>query len=150
VLQYDFQESITYWVCMTARALEKALNEELAPQGITMQQARVLGWLSLDGALTQSQLAERLQVEPSTLTGILDRMERAGWIQRETDPADRRKKIVRPAMRVQPVWARITTCGRRVRARATADVKPEDLATCRKVLARLQENLATPARGNER
>lgn len=141
MLEYDFQESVTYWVCMTSRALERALNEELAPHGITMQQARVLGWLALDGTLTQSQLAERLQVEPPTLAGILDRMERDGWIKREPGTEDRRKKLVSPTPRVQPVWAQITACGRRVRARATREVSPEDLETVKRVLANVRNNL---------
>jgi MarR family transcriptional regulator for hemolysin len=142
VLAYDFQESITYWVCMTARALERALNEELAPHGITMQQAGVLGWLALEGDLSPSQLAERLQVEPPTLVGILDRMERDGWVERLPAPDDRRKKLVRPTPRVQPVWAQIATCGRRVRARATRGLSPQELERVKSALALVQKNLS--------
>jgi MarR family transcriptional regulator for hemolysin len=142
VLAYDFQESITYWVCMTARALERALNEELAPHGITMQQAGVLGWLALEGDLSPSQLAERLQVEPPTLVGILDRMERDGWVERLPAPDDRRKKLVRPTPRVQPVWAQIATCARRVRARATRGLSPQELEQVKSALALVQKNLS--------
>jgi MarR family transcriptional regulator for hemolysin len=143
VLEYDFEDSIAYWVCMTARAFERALNEELAPHGITFPQVQVLGWLALEGELSQSQLAERLRVEPPTLAGTLDRMERDGWICRQTSPDDRRKKLVRPAPRVQPVWTKIVTCARRMRARAAEGIDPADLKAVQRTLAAIQENLKT-------
>ena len=50
-LQFDFEDSIGYWVCMTARALEQALNDELIPHGITYRQWQVLCWLALKGGV---------------------------------------------------------------------------------------------------
>jgi MarR family transcriptional regulator for hemolysin len=141
VLEYDFEESVTCWVCLTSRALERALNEELEPHGITFPQWQVLGWLAFEGELTQSQLAERMRIEAPTLAGILDRMERDEWISRETDPADRRKKVVRPADRVQPVWAKIVAAARRVRARATRGMSPEEVELLHGLLVRMRDNL---------
>jgi len=141
VLEYDFEESIAYWVVMTAHAFERALNEELAPHGITYRQWQVLGWLALEGGLSQAQLADRLRVEAPTLVGILDRMERDGWISRRTAHDDRRKKLVRPTPRVQPVWAKVVAAARRVRARAARGIDPEDLKRVMKTLAAVQENL---------
>jgi MarR family transcriptional regulator for hemolysin len=141
VLEHDFEESIGYWVCMTARALERALNEELAPHGITFQQWLVLAWLALEGELTQAQLAERMRVEAPTLVGILDRMERDGWISRQVSAEDRRKKLIRPTPRVQPVWAKMLSCARRVRARAARGLDPKELAQLRTTLATLRANL---------
>src|SRR3712207_6807387 len=126
---------------MTARALEQALNEELAPHGITYRQWQVLCWLSLEGELTQTQLADRLRVEAPTLVGILDRMERDGWISRQPSAKDRRKKIIVTTPRVQPVWNKIADCARRVRARATEGISAEDLATLKKVMSAIQQNL---------
>jgi DNA-binding MarR family transcriptional regulator len=42
------------------------------------------------GPLSPSALARRAGLHPATMTGILDRLERAGWISRDRDPADRR------------------------------------------------------------
>jgi DNA-binding MarR family transcriptional regulator len=47
------------------------------------------------GPLGPSALARLAGVHPATLTGILDRLERAGWIARDRDPADRRAVTVR-------------------------------------------------------
>jgi DNA-binding MarR family transcriptional regulator len=50
------------------------------------------------GPLSPTALARRAGLHPATLTGILDRLERGGWIARERDPSDRRAVVVR-AMR---------------------------------------------------
>jgi MarR family transcriptional regulator for hemolysin len=149
VLEYDFEESIAYWVLRTRQAFERALNEELAPHGITYRQWQVLGWLALEGELSQSELAERLRIEAPTLVGILDRMERAGWVSRRTDELDRRKKLVGPTPRVKPVWDKITSAARRVRARATRGISPADLKRVQEVLAAIQENLKAPVPARE-
>jgi MarR family transcriptional regulator for hemolysin len=141
VLDYDFEQSIFYWIGMTFRTFERVLNEELEPHGITYRQWQVLGWLALEGELSQSQLVERLQIEAPTLAGILDRMERDGWISRRVDDGDRRKKLVRPTPRVRPVWAKIVAAARRVRAQATQAILPEQLEIVRQTLAAIQENL---------
>jgi MarR family transcriptional regulator, transcriptional regulator for hemolysin len=141
VLEQDFEQSVGYWAHMLSRAFERALNEELKPLGITLRQCQVLGYLAMERELTQAQLAERLRVEPPTLVRILDRMERVGWVERHPAPDDRRKKLIRPTRRVQPVWDRILECIRAVRARATEGLDAEDLQAARRVLVRMQQNL---------
>jgi DNA-binding MarR family transcriptional regulator len=47
------------------------------------------------GPLSPSALARRAGLHPATMTGILDRLERGGWVARDRDPSDRRAVIVR-------------------------------------------------------
>ena len=47
------------------------------------------------GPLSPSALARRAGLHPATITGILDRLERGGWVTRERDPSDRRGVLVR-------------------------------------------------------
>jgi DNA-binding MarR family transcriptional regulator len=47
------------------------------------------------GPLNPSALARRAGLHPATMTGILDRLERGGWVARERDPSDRRAVVVR-------------------------------------------------------
>jgi DNA-binding MarR family transcriptional regulator len=54
-----------------------------------------LDLISRDGPLSPSVLARRAGLHPATMTGILDRLERGGWIARERDPADRRAVLIR-------------------------------------------------------
>jgi DNA-binding MarR family transcriptional regulator len=47
------------------------------------------------GPLSPSELARRAGLHPATMTGVLDRLERGGWIVRDRDPADRRGVLIR-------------------------------------------------------
>jgi DNA-binding MarR family transcriptional regulator len=51
--------------------------------------------LDAHGPLSPTELARRAGLHPATMTGILDRLERGGWIARERDPSDRRAVRVR-------------------------------------------------------
>ncbi|WNV86943.1 MarR family transcriptional regulator [Umezawaea sp. Da 62-37] len=54
-----------------------------------------LDLVSRHGPLNPTALAKRAGLHPATITGILDRLERGGWITRDRDPADRRAVVVR-------------------------------------------------------
>src|SRR5206468_8984540 len=54
-----------------------------------------LDMVSRYGPLSPSALARRAGLHPATMTGVLDRLERGGWISRERDPSDRRGVAVR-------------------------------------------------------
>ncbi len=144
LLPYDFDESDGYWVLSTARAFERAMNDELAPHRITYRQWQVLVCLAHQGQLSQVEVARLLGIEAPTLTGVIGRMERDGWIGRAACPGDRRKKLLRPMPRVAPVWKRMVACARRVRARAARRLAPQRVRTMRTMLAAMRENLATP------
>jgi len=58
-----------------------------------------LGCLELlgrHGPLSPGALARHAGLHPATMTGIVDRLERAGWVARDRDPADRRAVLIRP------------------------------------------------------
>ncbi len=142
MLQYDYEQSIGYWIMGAAHELQRALNEELAAHGITFRQWEVLALISLKGEQSQSELAEQMRLEAPTLVGVLDRMERDGWIVRATDPEDRRRKIVRPTSQVTPVWNQMVECARHIRARATEGIEQSDLTVLHDCLYKVRSNLA--------
>lgn len=67
--------------------------------------------VSRSGSITPKELAALSGVHPATLTGILDRLERGGWIVRERAAGDRRSVLLRPAPRsaaqIVPHFARM-------------------------------------------
>lgn len=144
MLEYQFQESIGYWICMTAHCYERAINAELTPQGITYRQCQVLAWLSLEGELSQVELAERMRIEPPTLVRVLDRMERDGLLIRQSCPDDRRRKLIKVLPKAEAVWKKIVACAERVKARATRQMTPEQLRTLQELLETVRANLADP------
>jgi DNA-binding MarR family transcriptional regulator len=53
-----------------------------------------LDYLSQRGAMSATALAKGVGLHPATMTGVLDRLERGGWIQRQRDENDRRAILV--------------------------------------------------------
>lgn len=141
MLDREFEESLAYWIFTSAYAIETALNEELAPLGITHRQVQILGALTLHGEASQNELAETLRIEPSSVVRLLDRMERAGWITRESDPIDRRRKIIKPTDKVGPLWRQIKAHGMRAKERGLQGLTEEQVATARNVLRQIRQNL---------
>jgi len=139
--QYDFENSVGYWICMTAHAMQRALNEELAPHGITYRQFQVLAWLAMEGCLSQTELADHMDIEPATLVSVLNRMERDGWVTREECATDRRKRLVRPTARANPIWDKGVACAVRVRERATVGFNDEQRDQLKSLLGAVLENL---------
>jgi DNA-binding MarR family transcriptional regulator len=72
------------------------LNHQVVSRlGLNDGDLQCLDLISRRGPLGPSALARRAGLHPATVTGILDRLERGGWIARERDPADRRAVTVR-------------------------------------------------------
>lgn len=138
---YDFETSIGYWVTMTAIAFRRALNEELAPIGLTHRQSQVLCWLKLEGTLSQTELACHMDIEPPTLAGIIDRMELAGWVKRASCPEDRRKKLIQLEPAAEPVWEQIAERARKVRSLATTGLSDAESTQLLAMLKLVNENL---------
>ena len=67
-------------------------EDAAAEHSLTGAQARLLSLLSLE-PLPMRKLAQKLRCEPSNVTGIVDRLESRGLVERRPDPADRRVKL---------------------------------------------------------
>jgi len=142
MLEHDFETSIGFWVFTAAHAMEASMNEALAPLGITSRQVQILGCLAVHGEVTQNELAEKLRVEPSSVVRMIDRMERDGWIERVIDPGDRRKRIIRPTERAEPVWRSIREIMAPVKAHALEGISETELSAARGVLQAICHNLS--------
>jgi DNA-binding MarR family transcriptional regulator len=67
-------------------------DQAAAQHGLTGAQARLLALLSIE-PLPMRRIAQKLKCEPSNVTGIVDRLESRGLVERRPDPADRRVKL---------------------------------------------------------
>src|SRR3972149_7187085 len=88
------------WVSLyqAYNAVFKANEQALLPHGITVPQLHLLSVLvSAGGVLPSTRIARSLVKEAQTITGLVDRMEAAGWLAREGAPKDRPKTQGSPA-----------------------------------------------------
>jgi DNA-binding MarR family transcriptional regulator len=97
--------------------LQSAVDGALRPHGLTFAryEALVLLTFSRKGALPMRVMGERLQLHPTSVTNIVDRLEADGLVKRTPHPTDRRTTL-----------AEITELGRERRAQATEAVTAID------------------------
>jgi len=96
-LKHAGQESLLD-IIVTAARLIGDVQDLLRPYGITEPQLNVLMTLKFqsdDGTLNQTELGNMLFLKRSGLTGLIDRMEKAGMVARTSDRGDRRVKLIR-------------------------------------------------------
>jgi DNA-binding MarR family transcriptional regulator len=92
---------------MTAQSvlISQAVSERF---GLSSSDLECLDLALLSGGATAGEFAKATGLTTGAITGVIDRLERAGYVRRERDPTDRRKVIVRarPAMtrRIAPVY----------------------------------------------
>jgi DNA-binding MarR family transcriptional regulator len=67
-----------------------------ARMGLSAADSRILSYLQEMGPVTAGRLAHVTGLTSGAITGVIDRLERAGFVRREHDPHDRRKVIVAP------------------------------------------------------
>jgi DNA-binding MarR family transcriptional regulator len=84
-------------------AMKCAMSERLVRLGISMAQLNIMYILHRDGEMTMSHLADALNVSLSNASGLADRMEERGFIERTRVPEDRR--VVR--VRITPAGTRV-------------------------------------------
>ncbi|MER5459466.1 MarR family transcriptional regulator [Streptomyces sp. NPDC002668] len=70
-------------------------EQAAAEHSLTGAQARVLGLLTVEPT-PMRRIAQKLKCEPSNVTGIIDRLEARGLVERRPDPNDRRVKVAAP------------------------------------------------------
>ena len=66
------------------------LSQKVSELNLTAVQAMILGFLDQEDQITSSELGKRAELDSATLTGILDRLEAAGFLERKGNPDDRR------------------------------------------------------------
>src|SRR3989338_3653906 len=77
-----------------ARLLRKRFEERAAHFGLSSAQWRLLVHVLRETLVSQARLADRLEIEPISVSRLVDRMEQAGWVTREPDPDDRRVRVI--------------------------------------------------------
>ncbi len=137
---YDFESSLGVWLVTTSHAYQQKFQHNL-PEGITYRQCQTLGYLAMEGPLSQSELASRMMIEAATLSCVIDRMERDGWLRRVRCPEDGRRKIIEPTAAANPIWQEITACATRTRQQAALGLTPQESAQLKTLLEKVRTNL---------
>jgi DNA-binding MarR family transcriptional regulator len=138
-------QTLPFEIGETAHALRKAFDRRAVGMGVTRAQWKVLFRLEREPGLRQIELADMLDIEPITLSRIVDRLEEAELVERVADPADRRAWRLHVTARAQPLIAKLHALADEMIGEAFAGIDPEEIAVTRKVLGRVRENASRTA-----
>ncbi len=134
-------ETLPFEIGETAHALRKAFDRHAVGLGVTRAQWKVLFRLARQPGLRQIELADMLEIEPITLSRIVDRLEEARLVERRPDPSDRRAWRLHVTARAQPLIAKLRGIADEMIGEAFDGIDPKDVEITRRVLARARENV---------
>ena len=144
---FVIQESLGYLINRAARAFANRLATELRPFDVGIGQWAVMLHLWGNDGLTQAQLARRVAIEQPTMVRTIDRMERDGLVTRVPDPNDRRASRITLTPRGWELRDALVPLAAEVNRAATGTLTPSEVATLRRLLAKLVAADASDAAG---
>jgi DNA-binding MarR family transcriptional regulator len=128
------------------RAVRKRFEARSASYGLTSAQWRMMIRVcKTEGGARQSHFADLLEIEPISVSRLLDRMEATGWVTRAADPGDRRVRLVFPTDKAMAVFAEFKPIADEVYAEALQGFSAEQHSMLLDSLGTIISNLAMAA-----
>ena len=124
-----------YAIGQLHHTLTERLERELAAEGISLRSHQVLACVEERAGGSQQEVSDSIEVDRSEMVRILDRLEKAGMVVRENDPADRRRHRLK-----------LTPAGRRGLRRGEAVIEKVTREALSRLSERERETLHTLAR----
>lgn len=87
---FDVETSVGFLLAKAHQSLYRQFRELLTPFGLTPPQFALLAFLWREDGLSQAALSEKTDVDRTTLSGLVDRLQKLDLVKRRPDPADRR------------------------------------------------------------
>lgn len=127
---------------MSMRILARNLGLALdaADVGVNVPQFGMLDFLLTNSEAVQTDLANHLHKDKSVILRQLDQLEQAGWVERQMDPEDRRRKNLVVTKAGQEVHRKAARVRDKVFAQVLEGIALKDVETMLKVLHRMAEN----------
>jgi DNA-binding MarR family transcriptional regulator len=141
MLHEDLSRNFGFLLNDVARLLRTAYDRRIRKLGLTRAQWWVLTHLYRSNGVTQTELAETLEIEKPTLGRLLDRLEAKGWVRREHDASDRRVWRVHLTDEVEPALNTMRTIAAELRRDALVGISVEERERFVDTLLAIKENL---------
>ena len=134
-------EDISSQIVQVARAHRSRAAELLGKLGLHPGQEMILFQLQLQDGQTLSQLAERLGVQPPTVTKMVTRMEASGHLERHPSPRDSRVTQVFLTKQARNVIGEVDRAWAQLESETIAGLNLEERLLLRRLLMQVANNL---------
>ncbi|MPQ94565.1 MULTISPECIES: MarR family winged helix-turn-helix transcriptional regulator [Thioclava] len=135
-------QSLGFLLHDATRLIRRRFEARANEFGLTTAQWRLLVYLKKEGALPQARLAELLEIEPISVSRLVDRMEEADWVCRKPDPNDRRVKLVHPSAKARNAFENARSIADDIYEQALAGLSDDEVATALNTLRAIIRNLS--------
>jgi DNA-binding MarR family transcriptional regulator len=142
MLREDHSRNFGFLLNDVARLLRTAYDRRVKSLGLTRSQWWVLNHLYRGDGVTQTELAETLEIEKPTLGRLLDRLEAKGWVRRAADERDRRAWRVYLTDEVEPAMRTLRAVAAELRRDALAGLTGAERERFVDTLLAIKSNLA--------
>lgn len=123
------------------RVLRAYADRQAARHGITRAQWAVLAKVERSEGLKQSELAEQMEMQPITLTRLIDKLCDNGWLERRSDDSDRRVKRLHLRKAARPLLGKLAGLRSEITATALAGISPADAQRLLTQMETIKENV---------
>jgi DNA-binding MarR family transcriptional regulator len=123
------------------RLVRAYADKQAARYGITRAQWAVLAKVERTEGLKQSELAEQMEMQPITLTRLIDRLCDNGWIERRGDETDRRVNRLHLRKAARPLLGKLAGLRSELTATALEGINPADAHRLLTQLETIKENV---------
>ncbi len=137
----DSPESMDMLLANICHLHHMRVHQLIEALGLYRGQPPVLRALWKQEGLTQTELAEQMKITPATMTKMLQRMEKAGFIRRKIDAGDQRISRVYLTDVGREVQKDVEGVFSRIEAETFAHFTPEELLQMRRFFLQIRENL---------
>jgi MarR family transcriptional regulator for hemolysin len=135
------RRDLAFTINDVARLLRTCADHKAAQFGMSRAKWAVLARLDRFEGLKQAELADMLDLQPISLTRLLDSLCENGLIERRPDPDDRRAKRLFLTAAARPLLERLSDLGEELMATALAGLDREEQTALLARLATVKENL---------
>ncbi len=149
MLPLTVKREIAFKLMDVARMLRTYADQRARQFGISRAQWTVLVRLDLCEGLKQSELAEILELQPISLTRLLDRLAENGLIERRPDPNDRRANRLYLTPAARPLLADLADLGQEVMDTVLEGLEDEANARLLRDLVTMKDNLRKAINRND-
>lgn len=140
LMKADGTERLGFLIHDAARLMRRRFEARGSEHGLSAAQWRLLVRLVKEEGVAQARLAELLEIEPISVSRLLDRMEEGGWIERRPDAADRRVRMVFPSHKSRAAYSQIKSVAGEVYEEALAGLSDADRQALVRGLAAIVDN----------
>jgi len=138
----DKRKHFGYLIHDVARQLRRHFDTEAQRHDLTLPQWRVIGQLAMTDGVSQVSLAGLCETDPMTISGVVERLEAKGLVERQPDPDDSRAKIVLITDKARELVAEMKLLADEVYSSAFDGITDADRATTLRVLNQMSANLS--------